>query len=50
MKNIDVNVGVYPGVLIGIRTYKDYDANTHAIYLPFFSIHIVVFKDTDEWS
>lgn len=50
MKNIDVNVGVYPGVLIGIRTYKDHDANTHAIYLPFFSIHIVVFKDTAEWS
>tara|TARA_R110002126_G_scaffold123320_2_gene265310 strand:+ start:162 stop:314 length:153 start_codon:yes stop_codon:yes gene_type:complete len=50
MKSFDINVGIYPGVLIGIRTYKDYDSNTHAIYLPFFSIHIVVFKDTDEWS
>tara|TARA_R110000824_G_scaffold245668_1_gene434738 strand:- start:235 stop:387 length:153 start_codon:yes stop_codon:yes gene_type:complete len=50
MKSFDINVGIYPGFLIGIRTYKDYDANTHAIYLPFFSIHIVVFKDTDEWS
>lgn len=48
MKNVDVNIGFYPGVLIGLRTYNDYDAYTHAIYLPFFSIHIVVFKDLDK--
>tara|TARA_R100000935_G_scaffold38950_1_gene60345 strand:- start:170 stop:322 length:153 start_codon:yes stop_codon:yes gene_type:complete len=50
MKSFDINVGIYPGFLIGMRTYKDVDSNTHAIYLPFFSIHIVVFKDIDEWS
>lgn len=48
MKSFDINVGFYPGVLLGIRTYRDIYDTTHALYLPFFSIHLVIFKDLEE--
>ena len=43
MKNYEVTIGTYPGVLLGGRTYKDKIGNVnHVIYLPFIDICISI--------
>ena len=40
-----IEIGFYPGVLLGFRTYEDEDISTHVLYLPFFlSIALYVSK------
>ena len=46
--SFDVNIGFYPGIVIGIRTYHDVGFTTHAFYLPLVSLHIVVENDFEE--
>lgn len=30
-----LSIGIYPGILFGIRTYEEVDFKTHVLYLPF---------------
>lgn len=30
-----LSIGIYPGILFGIRTYEEPDFKTHVLYLPF---------------
>jgi len=47
MKNYEVTIGTYPGVLVGGRTYKDNSGTVnHVIYLPFIDICISITKET----
>ena len=39
-----IEVGFYPGMLIGIRTYPEPDQTTHVLYLPFVDLALTVFK------
>ena len=34
----EFSIGFYPGLLLGMRTYKERKKNNHVIYLPFVSI------------
>ena len=34
-KSWSLSIGIYPGILFGIRTYEEKDFNTHVLYLPF---------------
>jgi hypothetical protein len=34
-RNLEITVGFYPGLLIGIRTYEEKEFNEHVLYLPF---------------
>ena len=34
-KSWTLTIGVYPGILFGIRTYEEEDFKTHVLYLPF---------------
>jgi len=38
MKAFRISIGLYPGVLIGIRTYEQDDVVQHVVYLPFVDI------------
>jgi hypothetical protein len=29
------SIGIYPGILFGVRTYEEADFKTHVLYLPF---------------
>jgi hypothetical protein len=33
-----VTIGLYPGILFGMRTYEEADFKTHVFYLPFIDI------------
>jgi hypothetical protein len=34
-RNWILSIGIYPGILLGIRTYEEEDFKTHVLYLPF---------------
>jgi len=37
-----ITVGLYPGVLFGIRTYQEETFSTHVLYLPFIDIALEI--------
>ena len=39
-----IEVGFYPGMLMGVRTYPEPDQTTHVLYLPFVDLALTVFK------
>lgn len=45
MGNWELSIGLYPGVLLGIRSYQNEDLTDHVLYLPFFELCLTVFHD-----
>ena len=39
-----IEIGFYPGLLIGARTYIEPEQNTHVLYLPFIDLALTVYK------
>ena len=48
MREWELSVGFYPGIIIGFRTYVQEDRNNHVLYLPFIDICLTVLKNVDE--
>ena len=44
IKNWMVELGFYPGILLGIRTYEEEKFTTYVIYLPFIDVALEIFK------
>ena len=44
MRSWEISVGLYPGILIGVRTYVEKEYVQHVIYLPFVDICIEIDK------
>jgi len=49
MRDFEMSMGFYPGILLGFRTYPGYDAegnevSSHVLYLPFVSVGIEFYK------
>ena len=40
----EFSVGFYPGVLFGLRTYRERNKNNHVVYLPFVDLCLTTFK------
>lgn len=38
MKNWSLSIGLYPGVLIGMRSYPEANYVQHVLYLPFIDL------------
>jgi len=45
MKAYRISIGLYPGVLIGVRTYEQEDVVQHVVYLPFVDIAFEYIKE-----
>ena len=45
MADWELTIGLYPGILLGIRTYPQPESSLHVLYLPFVDICLEVFKD-----
>ena len=45
MKAFRISIGLYPGVLIGIRTDEQDDVVQHVVYLPFVDIAFEYVKE-----
>lgn len=39
-----IELGFYPGILIGIRSYDMEDSKIHVLYLPLVDIALTIFK------
>lgn len=39
-----IEVGFYPGFLIGIRSYEMEDSNIHVLYLPIVDVALTIYK------
>ena len=39
-----IELGFYPGIVIGARTYREADKTTHVLYIPFVDIALTIFK------
>jgi hypothetical protein len=40
-----IEIGFYPGVLLGARTYYEDHQTTHVLYIPFVDIAITLYKE-----
>ena len=43
--NWTLTIGLYPGILIGFRSYNEEDYSTHVFYLPFVDFALTLFND-----
>lgn len=39
-----IEIGFYPGIVVGIRSYEESDQTTHVLYLPFVDLALTVFN------
>lgn len=40
----EFSVGLYPGILFGIRTYEYSDSKLHVLYIPFIDLALEIYK------
>jgi len=38
MRSWELSIGIYPGILIGMRTYVESEYKQHVLYMPFVDI------------
>ncbi len=43
-KGWELSIGLYPGILLGIRSYLNENYNEHVVYLPFVDICLIIDK------
>lgn len=49
MRDWELSIGLYPGVLFGVRTYDGEDGSrAHVFYLPFIDICLRIINEEDE--
>jgi hypothetical protein len=44
MKEWEISVGTYPGILLGFRSYQEQYRTNHVFYLPFIDVCITTYK------
>ena len=42
-----LSMGMYPGILIGMRTYKALLSTEYVIYIPFIDISLTIYNEED---
>jgi len=45
MRNWDLSVGLYPGILLGMRTYHGINKTSHVFYLPLVDLCIDIYYE-----
>ena len=43
-----LSIGLYPGILLGFRSYEEEDRTTHVAYVPFIDLALEVYKNVEE--
>mgnify|MGYP003644462080 FL=1 len=47
MREWEVSIGMYPGLVLGVRSYKQQDRVDHVLYLPLFDLCITIFNNKE---
>ncbi len=45
MRDWDLSIGFYPGILFGMRTYHNKNGNAHVFYLPLIDLCIDIYHE-----
>jgi len=45
MRNWSLEIGIYPGILFGVRTYENVNTTEHVLYLPIIELILTIYKD-----
>ena len=45
MRNWSLELGLYPGVLLGVRTYENEVSTEHVLYFPFVEFILTVYNE-----
>tara|TARA_R110000803_G_scaffold139627_4_gene206284 strand:+ start:320 stop:475 length:156 start_codon:yes stop_codon:yes gene_type:complete len=40
-----LEIGLYPGILFGVRSYKEESQDVHVLYLPFVDLALTICKE-----
>ena len=48
MREWELSIGFYPGIIVGFRSYEQEDRNNHVLYLTFIDICLTVLKEINE--
>jgi len=43
-KGWTIQLGVYPGIVVGFRTYNNEESTIHVLYMPFFDVAVIIDK------
>jgi hypothetical protein len=43
--NWTLTIGIYPGILLGFRSYHEEEYLTHVLYLPFIDVALIIYKN-----
>lgn len=41
----ELSVGLYPGILIGARSYTNKETTDHVLYMPFIELCLTIYKN-----
>ena len=44
----EISLGLYPGVLLGFRSYMEQSVENHVLYLPFIDICLTIEREIDD--
>jgi hypothetical protein len=44
MKEWELSIGAFPGILFGMRTYQEKSGDNHVLYLGFLDICLTIYK------
>lgn len=47
MRNWQLEIGIYPGILLGIRTYENEGMTEHVLYFPLVEFILTVYKEEE---
>lgn len=45
MPDWELSIGMYPGILLGVRSYVEEEFVEHVLYLPFVDISLLIYKN-----
>jgi len=48
MRNWQIEIGIYPGILFGVRTYENESTTEHVLYLPIIEFILTFFKEEQD--
>ena len=44
----EISLGLYPGVLLGFRSYIDKGVENHVLYIPFIDVCLTIEREVNE--
>jgi hypothetical protein len=45
MKDWEISIGTYPGIMLGFRSYKEEYRSNHVLYIPFVDFCLTIYKN-----